>query len=390
MVAKKFSPMVGGAAIQAERLSAMLAQKGIEIEVITPHHHGLKSYEEINGVKVRRVRTPGLGTLKRITRTAHIFHAILKYCNNFDVLHIHSGLETAYAGVRASKYLKKPCIVRLGGTGQRFQLNRFVRKSPFRFGRIMASYIAKNTARFVTLKEDVRVDLRQWGVNESKIVNIPNGVPLYPQISPEKSIEFRKKLELPLDKRIILCVGRLSLNKNQTTIIGAFSRMCKNGLNASLVFLGNGIMRNELEHQSLKSGFKDRIIFKGWVDDVLEYLYASDVFVLPSIVEAFSNALLEAMSVGIPCVVSNVPGNRILVKEEANGLVFDPLNARELANVLERILKEKELANQLGKNARELIHERYSMQSVAQQFIDLYDSLIQENPRMGRTHRYEA
>lgn len=381
MVIEKFKPVVGGAEIQAERLASMLVQKGVEVEILTTRLRGTKSYEQINGIKVRRIWVPrfGIRKLDRFIKIARFFQAILNYSNNFDIVHIHLGTEPAYAGVKASNYLRKPCIVKIGNSGQSFDLDRLARKGPFRFGRLMARYVAKNTTRFVVLNDQIQQDLYRWGVTESQIVSIPNGVPTYPPISKENRIESRKILGLPLDRQVIVCVGKQSQKKNHTTLLDAFIKLRNDGNEAFLIFLGDGSMRYELERQALKGGVKDRIIFKGWVNNVLDYLYASDVFVLPSLVEGLSNALLEAMSVGMPCVASNAPGNRTLIKDGANGFMFETHNVTSLANVLKRLFEEKALAEQIGKNARELIQEQYSIQSVAQQYINLYNSMVRDN-----------
>lgn len=384
MVIEKFLPIMGGAEIQAERLSSTLVQKGVEVEILTTLPRETKPYEQINGVKVRRIWIPGFGIFKRLAKITFLFRAILKYKNNFDILHIHLGTEPAYAGVRASNYLRKPCIVKIGNSGQYFDLDRLAKKGPFRLGQRMARYIAKNTTRFIALNDQMKLDLCRWGATKSQVVSVPNGVPLHPLITPENRMEYCKILGLPLNKQIIVCVGKLSHKKNQITLLEGFNKLCNDGHEAFLIFLGNGSQRNELEQQALKSEFKDRIIFKGWVNNVLDYLYASDVFVLPSTVEGLSNALLEAMSVGLPVVVSNVPGNQTLVRDGVNGFMYEPNDVTALVKALKRVLKDKELASQMGKNARELINERYSLQSVAQQYIDLYNALVNGSCRLER------
>lgn len=379
MVLEKFHPIVGGTQIQAERLASMLVQKGFEVEMLTTRPRRTKSYEQINGIKVRRIWVPGFGIFKRLAKAALFFRAILKYGNNFDVIHIHLGFEHAYAGVKASNYLGKPCIIIIGTGGQKFDLDKLAKRFPFGLGQLMASYVAKNTTRFIVLNDQIQQDLFRWGVTESQTVSIPIGIPIYPPISEENRVNNRKILGLPLDRRIIVCVSRLSHRKNQVALLEAFIKLCNDDYEALLIFLGDGALRNKLKQQASKSGFKDRIIFKGYVNNVLDYLYASDVFVLPSVVEGISNALQEAMSVGMPCVVSDVPGNRTLVKEGVNGFMYEPHDAAALVKVLKRLLEEKELACQMGKNARELIKEQYSIQSVAQRYIALYNSVVQRN-----------
>jgi glycosyltransferase involved in cell wall biosynthesis len=143
-----------------------------------------------------------------------------------------------------------------------------------------------------------------------------------------------------------------------------------------LVVVGDGPEREALEQLSRSLAIDEIVDFIGIVDDVAPYLRDADVFVLPSHAEGLSNALLEAMAVGLPVIVSNVPGNVDVVEHGRTGLVFEVDNASELAASLARVLRDDDLRNLLGAGARGSVEESYSLQAVAGRYIELYDELL--------------
>ena len=104
----------------------------------------------------------------------------------------------------------------------------------------------------------------------------------------------------------------------------------------------------------------------------------ADLFVLPSRAEGMSNALLEAMTFGLPVVASDVPGNAHLIQHNVNGLLFESENPEALAKSLSLLLGQASLREKLGKEARRTIDARYSLDSVADQYIKLYRKLLSE------------
>jgi glycosyltransferase involved in cell wall biosynthesis len=208
-------------------------------------------------------------------------------------------------------------------------------------------------ARAVAMAPNVRVELIPNGVDTTWFAPRPRG--------PERSRGNRKR---------ILYVGRLSPEKNLGTII-----MGSTTLIAADVMVGAGPLRNDLEAQAKRLGVT--VEFPGVVDQrkLPQYYAEADVFVLASFTEGHPKALLEAMSCGLPCVVSDVPGNRSLVTDGETGLLFDPHSSDALRSRLQRVFADESFAAKLGRAARALVESRYDLNALVAREIDLVRSV---------------
>jgi glycosyltransferase involved in cell wall biosynthesis len=155
-------------------------------------------------------------------------------------------------------------------------------------------------------------------------------------------------------------VGRLAVEKNLDTLIEAVAKLAGR-FDLRLTMVGDGPLRGKLERNAGALGVSLEIV--PFVDHrALPDIYASaDVFVLPSLTEGHPKVLLEAMSCGLPCVASDVGGNRAILARRETGLRFDPGDAGALATAIERVLTQEALARDLGERARAEVGERYDL-----------------------------
>jgi glycosyltransferase involved in cell wall biosynthesis len=149
---------------------------------------------------------------------------------------------------------------------------------------------------------------------------------------------------------------------------------------AQLLIVGDGEERARLENQAIELGVGPQVKFVGSVTNVEPYLQASDIFVLPSRNEGLPVALLEAMACSLPCVASATGGIMDLIRSGVNGLMVPPGDAQALQSALETLLLDPTLATQLGRQARQDAHQNYSMEHTAQDYLQLYRSLLAPAP----------
>lgn len=173
----------------------------------------------------------------------------------------------------------------------------------------------------------------------------------------------------------ILAMGRLSREKGFDVLIRAFARVASRHPAWSLVILGEGERRSELESLARELGVTDRVRLPGRVSEPAPYLAAAGVFVLPSRYEGFPNALLEAMAAGLAAIATDCPsGPRHIVRHGEDGLLVPPEDEGALAETLNQMLASPQLRTRLGTRAQEVV-ERFGLDRVMGQWDGLLGSV---------------
>ncbi len=198
-------------------------------------------------------------------------------------------------------------------------------------------------------------------VKEAKVHLIPNGV---------DTGLFCPGARAPRRIKKVLYVGRLSPEKNLEALITAAGKLLGR-LTLQLAFIGDGPVREQLEASA--RALRVPVEFLPFVDHrrLPDFFREADVFVLPSLTEGHPKVLLEAMGCGVPCVASARGGNRAIVAHGKTGLLFNPEDAGELAECLERVLTQEELARSLAEGARAMVVEQYDLGMLVGREIDL-------------------
>ena len=151
----------------------------------------------------------------------------------------------------------------------------------------------------------------------------------------------------------IVTVGRLAPQKNQKLLIFALSKVAAKHPDAHLEIYGEGVMRGELTSYVSELGLNDRVFLKGNVTDVHDRISDASVFCLSSDYEGLSNALLEAMMVGLPCLSTNCAGADECISDGKNGFLVDIGDGDSLATRLDTLLSDEQLRRSFAKKAKE-------------------------------------
>ncbi|MDO4740284.1 MAG: glycosyltransferase, partial [Eubacteriales bacterium] len=153
-------------------------------------------------------------------------------------------------------------------------------------------------------------------------------------------------------KRIV-AVGKLMQQKNHAALIRAFGRIRHKYPQHTLHIYGDGPLRPELERLIEREGLSGRVFLEGWQTNVNERIADAALFVLPSDYEGLSNALMEAVAMGMPCISTDCAGARDLIDHEKSGLIVPVGGEEELAQAMDRLLSDEALAAAYGDAARE-------------------------------------
>jgi glycosyltransferase involved in cell wall biosynthesis len=174
------------------------------------------------------------------------------------------------------------------------------------------------------------------------------------------------------DSPIVLSVARLDPQKGHDVLIRAVA----DTPGVMLVLAGEGPERERLETLVSELGLRTRVLFLGRRSDVPELLAVSDVFVLPSLFEGSSLAVLEAMAAMRPVVATAIGGTDELIVHGESGLLVPPADPRALATVLRRVLADRRLRTRLGQKARDRVEQRFSAAAMAERVAHVYEELL--------------
>ena len=167
--------------------------------------------------------------------------------------------------------------------------------------------------------------------------------------------------------------GRLERQKNVELLLDAFADLSAERSDVALVILGDGDLRAGLEARAEELGLSSTVSFTGRIENAIDYLAAGDAFVLPSIAEGLSNALLEAMSLGAISIASRVSGSVDVIAPQKNGILFDAGSKDGLLAAMRSALNLSPEARQnMSAAAERTVKSDYTMDSVRSRYEALY------------------
>jgi glycosyltransferase involved in cell wall biosynthesis len=365
---------VGGAARQAVKLSRALQMQGVQARILTYRPRlRCRRHELVDGVPVCYVdslywllRYRGVRRLEAVLRVGVLVTYLARYRHEYDIIHIHTAATaTALAGVLAGRWLNRPTVVKITNSGERYDLHRFYKGSGLPAARRLVGLL-RSVSCVVPLNEEAFDQLVADGFHPKQIIHIPNGVNV-DRIQPKSSYDTAGSLN-------ILYVGRLHASKGLEVLLEALT-LLPQALTWHCALVGSGPAHTALAQRTAALGLQERVTFTGEVADVSPYLEQADVFVLPSRTEGISNALLEAMAAGLPCVGTDNAGNRRILTHGETGLLVALDDAEAVAGSLASLLADARLRERLGRAGRHLVETRFNITRVAEAYLALYRRL---------------
>jgi glycosyltransferase involved in cell wall biosynthesis len=228
----------------------------------------------------------------------------------------------------------------------------------------------RSRSDFIAMNDAIAAAMKERGIPEARIHVVPNGVELPAAAAPIA------------ENSGVLYVGNFSQREAKAfdVLVDAWAIVQASEPRATLTCLGGGDS-SEWREYARQRGCGDSIDFPGFIDDPSGYYRKSALLVLPSRREGMSNALLEAQSWGIPAVVTDIPGNRAIVRDGENGVVVPVGDAEALAAGIVRLCRNADVRAAMGAAARRRVLEHYSMESVVTRLTALYGALASRRER---------
>jgi len=241
---------------------------------------------------------------------------------------------------------------------------------------------------FSTVSLQVYDEVLSLGIiNENDIKYIPNGVDtrFFRPISKEKKVRLRAYFGIPKCDTVLLSVGSLTVIKNPLRLLEIYSLVEHELKNICLVMVGKGELEGKIKKLAKELKIK-KLIFLGHIEyEKIPNVYAcSDVYVLTSVYEGFPLTLLEAMSSGLPCIVSNVPSLRSIVNDAKAGVVVDINDKIQAVSQVIDFLSNKERLLRCGENARQFMVRNFDWRKIAKIYVQQFYQIMNREVRARR------
>ncbi len=286
---------------------------------------------------------------------------------NFDLLHVHGEVASALC---LPSLAIRPSVVTLHG----LHLLRRV-TGPARWAAEANLRLVVNSAtKTICVAEAERDDVLDVvkGRALQRVVVIHNGVTPRDPPSLKERLAIREELGLSPQSVVGICVGSLDVHKDPLVAVRAAIEVARRSARLTLLVAGDGPLRPELERLARDEG-AGAVLMLGFRSDVARVLAAADFFVLPSRREGLSYSLLEAMSLGLPAVVSDAPGNPEAVGDA--GIVVPCGEVAGFADAFQRLLSGPE-RHVLGKRARVRVTRHFLAEDMVRRTAEVYDDVV--------------
>lgn len=244
--------------------------------------------------------------------------------------------------------------------------------------RLFEKLTYKQVPHYLANSKSVKNFITKIGVSEDKVTIIPNGIDMnfYDQVPRDEKL--RQNLGIKTDETVIICVANLHINKGHKYLLEAFEQVFyhyRENKNPAphLLIVGDGIEKENLLNQVANYSSRNNVHFLGKRNDVPQLLKISEIFVLPTIFEGMSNAIMEAMTSKLAVITTNIPENQELIKHEESGILITIKNFDEIINALKLLIDKNTFRLILGNNAKNSIYEKFNLEKIKSKWISLFN-----------------
>jgi glycosyltransferase involved in cell wall biosynthesis len=392
----EFPPIGGGGGDVSKNIARTLVELGAEVRILTAHWGDLARREQVEGYTI--YRTPSMRLRADRCTVKEMFTFLL--CNIVpslrlarewgpDVVHAHFAVPVGPLAYLLKRLYGIPYVITLHGG----DVPGFDPKQTAHWYRLLLPSTRPiwQQASFVVAVSPGLRDLALRSYPGIPVSIIPNGIDCECFRPP------RDRSDNPEGVTLIF-VGRVAEQKGLTYLIRSLPALRgRTSVPFELVVVGDGPLRADMEALAESLKVADRVRFTGWVtqSQVRDYLQRADVFVLPSLMEGLSIALLQAMACGLPVITSDAVGNRDIVHNGQNGYVVPAGDVEACVGALVNLVEDRDSRQRMGQCSRQLV-KRYDWHAIGRQYLQLLEMCagkgdtivgLEEAVDFGRPHQ---
>ena len=390
-----YYPVMGGGETQAQLLAEGLIARGHSVIILTRRSDAsFKKHERYGKVDVYRLAPVGKGQLKKWGLLFSSIPALLSLQSQYDLIFVSGyriiGLTSVLAGNLLRKYvvLKADSQGEMSGDFFESGLRKFgITKSslPFRLFLRFRNWILKKADAFSAISPEIASEWISSGIPSEKIHLIPNSVDTtrYFQIDAEQKKFLRNKLQIAQDAIVGIYTGRLVSYKGLPLLLKVWNDIRHKYKKALLILAGTGGLdihncEAELLEYTKDNQLDGHVVFTGVIQNVSDYLQASDIFIFPTENDAFPSSIVESMACGLPIITTPVGAIKAIVTDGETGVIIQPSSFEQLYKALDVMFSDSALASRLGNAASQDVQHRYAAKIVGEKYQALFQNLIEQ------------
>lgn len=296
-----------------------------------------------------------------------------------DIFHCHAGIGwEGHQGIQTARQQQIPAIIRtehlpylLTDAGQAADYQNLI----------------KQVDHFICVSVEAHTSYLTAGLPHEQLSVVRNGIRSQ-AITPDR-LGVRHELGLTPTTRLIITVARMTEQKGHRFLLEAIPAIVQQQPDVAFLWVGDGPQEEPLRQQMQALGIDPaQVIFAGWRPDVPRLLSAADLFVLPSLFEGLPLVVLEAMSLDVPVIATDVCGTNEAIKDQVCGRLVPPQDSQALGEAILTALQQPDLTAKWVLNARWRFHNEFSAKRMASETAQIYETVLEQRqakPPTGRT-----
>lgn len=350
---------------------------GHQVDILSPMSPGDEIYDVPAGSRVIPCRRTL--PISRFYRefSVDLYKYLTKHIHDYDIVHIHG---IWHFGSLAPFLIKNkvPKVITIHGLLDKWAVNHHKWKKDLVTFLYQKKILAHADLIQVNNTDEEENVAEYLGSRPKNLVTIPNGIRMEEYKDLPASNTFRRRFDIPADKKMVLFMGRINIKKGLDLLLPAFADYLKVHDDALLVLAGpeDGYL-TETKKFIADYQLADRIKYVGMLTDTtkLAALADADLFVLPSYSEGFSIAVLEALAAGVPALVSDRVGFGDCIRSY-DAAYLSPLTVDGVRQGLEIMLGNESLRKEFARRGLEMVAQNFDISKVAQRMLEAYRAVI--------------
>lgn len=388
-----YYPVVGGGETQARLLAESLVACGHSVIILTRRSDAsIKEHEQYGDVNVYRLAPVGSGQLKKWGLLLSSMPMLFKLRHQYELIFVSGYRIIGLSAVMMGKLLGKRIVLKADSQGEMSgefftsglkKLGMSPTSLLFKLFLGFRNFILKRADAFSAISPEIASEWLSSGIPPGKVHLIPNSVDTnrFIPAGPGQKVLLRERLGLPRDASVAVYTGRLVSYKGLPLLLQVWDQIREKHSDALLILAGTGSLdihncENELHEYVALHKLAQHVLFTGAIQNVPEYLQASDIFVFPTENDAFPSSIVEAMACALPVITTPVGAIKTIITHEENGILIEPGNPEQLFRGLDVMLSSAEQSLRLGQSARQKVLNSYSVKTVTDQYLYLFQSTL--------------